>query len=373
MLAALLLVTLGSLGVGERSDLRDAYERAVAQQRERAWDEASRGYRLILEAEPDITAARVYLAETLLFAGEVEEARKELARARKDTPELLLPVLLEARLEGAGVLEELEARVPDPRVRRSLLENVLLEGEAYVSLGRPSIVLASLGDIDRAVADYRAAAQADPWNLEMHRLMGSALFKASRNLEAVEAFRAVVALDPGDAASYGQLGSSALRLMWWDTAIEALERARSLAGEQPGGLLALGYAYERKPDFERALSIYARVAELTPKWPQARYRMGRVLIKLDRLDEAERELTRALELDPEMAEAACFLGAVLLEKRQLEDAIAQLERAASLSPSYAKAHFYLSQAYLRAGRRDEAKGAMEAYRRLAAAGVAEPP
>lgn len=374
MAIPLLLATLVAMGVEERSsELREAFERAVAGQRERRWEEAARGYRRVLETEPDAVAARVYLAQVLLFTGRTEEARVELALAREAAPEPLLPLLLALKLDAAGASAELERRVPHPGLRRSLLDNVLLEGESYVSLGRPTIVLASLGDIEGALADYRASARIDPWNVEMHRLMGNALFKSSRNLEAVEAFRAVVALDPDDAAAHGQLGSSALRLMWWDTAIEALERARSLAGDSPGGLLALGYAYERKPDFAKALSLYASVAELAPNFPQAHYRMGRTLIKLDRLDEAERALSRALELDSGMVEAACFLGAVLLEKRDLEGAVAQLERATSLQPSFAKAHFYLSQAYLRSGRRDEAKVAMEAYRKLAASGEVEPP
>ena len=155
----------------------------------------------------------------------------------------------------------------------------------------------------RSIARWRRSI---PQNVDLHRHLGNAFFKASRNVEAAEAFEKAVALDPKDACAWGQLGSASLRLQWWDKAIEAFEKARTLEGDKPGGLLALGYAYERKPDFEKALDFYRRAAELSPSWAQPPYRRGRTLIKLDRREDAERELKRALEIDREPRGSALF-------------------------------------------------------------------
>ncbi len=311
---------------------------------------------------PELPAG-IYRAEALWRSGKVAEARSELENVSARAPQILLPLLLLARIEGVES-DELTRRVPDGRVRAKLLENAPMEGEDFVPIERPAIVLASLGEIDLALSEYHAAAAADPGNVVLHRHLGAAFFKASRNLEAAGAFESAVRLEPKDAGLWGQLGSSCLRLQWWDKAIEAFEKAQALEGEKPGGLLALGYAYERKPDFERALSFYKRASELAPRWAQPPYRAGRTLLKLDRRDDAERELKRAIEMDGNLAEARCFLGALYLDNLDLVAATRELKLAVSLSPRYAKAHFYLGQAYLRAGRREEAKAELAEYERI---------
>ncbi len=310
-----------------------------------------------------IVPAGIYRAEALWRSGKPEEARAELAQVRARAPEILLPLVLLARIDGVES-DELARRIPDARVRKSVLENAPMEGEDFVPIERPAIVLASVGAIDLALAEYRAVAELDPLNVDLHRHLGNAFFKASRNVEAAEAFRKAVSLDPKDAGAFGQLGSASLRLQWWDEAIEAFEKARSLEGDKPGGLLALGYAYERKPDFEKALDFYQRASKLSPSWAQPPYRRGRTLLKLDRREEAERELKRALELDSNLAEARCFLGALYLENQDLVAATRELELAVAQSPRYAKAHFYLGQAYLRAGRREEAKASLARYEQI---------
>jgi tetratricopeptide (TPR) repeat protein len=312
--------------------------------------------------EPEV-AAEIRRAESFWRSGKAEEARTELEKVRERAPSILLPLLILARVDGAES-EELKRLVPEARTRAVLLQNAPMEGEEFVPLERPAIVLASVGDLDRAITEYRAVAEVDPSNVDLHRHMGNAFFKAARNVEAVEAFEHAVALEPRDAASWGQLGSSRLRLQWWDKAIEAFEKARSIEGDKPGGLFALGYAWERKPDFEKALDFYERASKLSPSWAQPPYRRGRTLLKLDRLEDAERELKQALELDPKLAEARCFLGALYLESHDLAAATRELELSVSQAPRYAKAHFYLGQAYLRAGRREEAQAELARFEQI---------
>jgi tetratricopeptide (TPR) repeat protein len=356
---SLLASALAGLLLAPTQDL----ERALGYQESGRFEKAASSYRGLLAKDPDSVTARLYLAEALWLSGNREEAREELSRVRQRAPAILFPLVLLARIDGTES-EELVRRIPDARMRAKLLDDSFIEGETIVPIERAAIVLASMGAIDPALAEYRAAAEADPGNLDLHRHLGAFFFKASRDVEAVEAFERAVAIEPSDASSWGQLGSSRLRLQWWDEAIEALEKARSLSGDQPGGLLALGYAYERKPDFEKAVDFYRRAAALSPSWAQPHYRMGRTFIKLDRREEAERELKRAIELDSKLAEARSFLGALYLENRDLVSATRELELAVSLSPRYAKAHFYLAQAYSRAGRAEEAKAELASHERI---------
>ncbi len=318
---------------------------------------------LLLAGQDSSVTEEIRRAESFWRTGKTEEARAELSKVRGQAPELLLPLLLLARIDGVES-DELERLVPNARIRAALLENSPMEGEDFVPIERPAIVLASLGEMDLAIREYRAAAAADPANVDLHRHLGTAFFKASRSVEAAEALDRAVTLEPKDAGSWGQFGSACLRLQWWDKAIEAFEKARALEGDKPGGLLALGYAWERKPNFEKALDFYRRASELSPSWAQPPYRRGRTLLKLDRREDAERELKRALVLDSNLAEARCFLGALYLENGDLVSATRELELAISQSPRYAKAHFYLGQAYLRAGRREDAKAALARYEEI---------
>src|SRR3972149_1813555 len=126
VLAAMLIVLASSQG----------QDRSRAHQKEGRWEEAASGYRELLETDPDFVPARIYLAEVLWLSGKVEEARTELSRARDQAPELLLPLLLLARIEG-DESEELVSHIPDARTRAKLLANAVLEGDAFGPIERP--------------------------------------------------------------------------------------------------------------------------------------------------------------------------------------------------------------------------------------------
>ncbi len=170
----------------------------IAEHQGGRWTKAVDGYRRLLEAHPDFVPARVYLAEALWMSGHLEDARKELHTSSEQAPGLLLPLLLLlADTDGnQEALSALSSKLPDPTLRGRLQSSVNLEQRKFVPIGLPSLLLLSAGAVEESLGDYRRASQLDPGEPELHRRMGSGLFKARRFLEASEAFAGPLSVPP---------------------------------------------------------------------------------------------------------------------------------------------------------------------------------
>lgn len=150
-------------------------------------------------------------------------------------------------------------------------------------------------------------------------------------------------------------------------------------------------------DLEAAIKAYAELAANAPKFHNVQFACGRFLLAQHRDAEAVEAFRReientpnhllarlgiagikltddpagglpyaqqAVQLAPRLAEAHFLLGATLLGLNQTTQAIAELETAAKLDPNVPKIYFQLRRAYARAGRREDAARANEAFIRL---------
>jgi tetratricopeptide (TPR) repeat protein len=92
------------------------------------------------------------------------------------------------------------------------------------------------------------------------------------------------------------------------------------------------------------------------------YLLGSDLLNQKRDEEALPHLLRATELQPDFLPAWQNLGLAYLDTNQPEKAVECLEKARPLDQS--SISFALSTAYRRLGRAEEARKAMESYRKL---------
>jgi len=151
---------------------------------------------------------------------------------------------------------------------------------------------------------FRRIARNNPREADAHHLLGVALLKQHRPLEAVKHLEQAVAVDPKPMPYWQNLG-----------------RAYQQCGRDADALPAFEAATERALDS----------AECWQDW-------GTSLLANERLDDAERALKHAVLLDPGNPLARFNLGCVYLTWGEVREAAKRFAQALERKPDFEKAH-----------------------------------
>ena len=271
---------------------------------------------------------------------------------------LALAVLPERREEAPGWLEKaLESGVERPeRVRLEL-------GTALLETGRA----------EEARPHLEAAAEAMPETPEVwYRLARARQATGDREGagEAVERFQELSS--EADAADHagkkvGAALNEAQALAAENRLPEALSRVRELLAETPGVPRALAleakvlYSMRR---LDEALEQIRAAVEAAPGAVEYHYLEGVFLVELRRPEEAAAALRRALDIVPVLPEAWDHLGRLALQGGRIEEALTAFEKALQYGGEGEALRLFYAEALERAGRTEESREQMEAYRRL---------
>jgi tetratricopeptide (TPR) repeat protein len=171
---------------------------------------------------------------------------------------------------------------------------------------------ANAGRIPEALAEARAAVEADPDNLEALSIWGTAAAELGRFAEAAgpltRAADNVRAGSVGWANLNSQLARSLSNIGFWSAAAQRAEA----------------------------------VAQLDPPDPLVRQRIGAALARVGLIDRGLPHLQWAVRALPDWAEAQLEFGVACLSLGRLEAAEAALERAIALAPSWVQPHLGLA-------------------------------
>ena len=192
---------------------------------------------------------------------------------------------------------------------------------------------------------------------------------------AVEHFSAAISADPtyapayaGLADCYNQLGTvmvasgspSEMRPQAIRAAINALQIDPEL-GEAHG---ALAYARHYDWQWDAAERGFVRAIELDANNALVRLWYANYLASRQRLDQAVAQVEKAKELDPLSPVVMTNVGWTLSYAGRLQDAIAAFRKALELDPNYIQAHMRLAGAYVGLGQFDAALAENETVSRL---------
>jgi tetratricopeptide (TPR) repeat protein len=227
--------------------------------------------------------------------------------------------------------------------------------------------MARKGDLDGAMAEYKAALKLSPSYADARFFLSVVLAKKGDEKEAIKELRETIRLNPNHAEAHQFLGStlqhsvardiiSQTQMPKNDTRLdEAIKEDRIAVRLKPesaqthywlGSALELqgGHASEAKVELQEAL-------ELDPKTAGARDILGRILENEGNLDGAITEYQAELQLSPEDAnEALHFSLAQLFDKKgDLESAIAEYRQCDN-----AQSHFHLGADLEKKGNLNEA-------------------
>jgi tetratricopeptide (TPR) repeat protein len=168
--------------------------------------------------------------------------------------------------------------------------------EFHLFMGKAHL---NLEQYDMALADFQAAAQANPKLTFVHFNLGLAYLKKQDYEHARDEFLKDAAVEPDLALNYDELGD-VYSLMQQDSDAEksyreALRRDPRLVNSYVG----LAKAYQREEKYQPALSAIDSASNLDPGRTDIHYVRGQVLMHLGRKEEGKKELEASVRIDNE--------------------------------------------------------------------------
>src|SRR5712691_2955177 len=168
--------------------------------------------------------------------------------------------------------------------------------EYHLFMGKAHL---NLEQYDMALADFQAAAEANPKLTFVHFNIGLAYLKKQDYEHARDEFLKDAAVEPDLAFNYDQLGD-VYSLMQQDgnaekSYREALRRDPRLVNSYIG----LAKAYQREQKYPQALTAIDSAGRLDPNRTDIHYLKGQVLIHMGRKEEGKKELEASIRIDNE--------------------------------------------------------------------------
>jgi serine/threonine-protein kinase len=221
-------------------------------------------------------------------------------------------------------------------------------------------------DAREAIRYLQAAIAIRPRSSIAHQALGTALRKAGRVEDSIEAYRQAVLVEPDFAEAHGRLGLTLLKYAGnEDEAIPELREAIRLNPELAWAHQVLGIALKDDGRVAEALEVQRETVRRDPRSGLAHQSLGDCLQILGRDREALVAFRTAVELEA-LPVHHFDLGSCLARLDELEEAELQLRRAIELDPTFEAPKAALRFVLVRVGRGDEAlalfRGAIEARR-----------
>ncbi len=219
-----------------------------------------------------------------------------------------------------------------------------------------------LGNLEKAIATFRAAIQKNPNLTAAHYNLGLGLAQIGKPKEAINAFYRSIQLKPDFAIAYSNIAAASLEINDTKTAITYSKRAIELAPNLAVAYYNLGLSLKQQKDLRGAIIQLQKSASLDPKSPETAYNLGLLIQETGDLNQAKTFFLQALTLNPKYAEANYNLGAVLLieakTQPELSEVITYFRQAIELQKAqkkdYANAYYGLGVAFAKLGKKPEA-------------------
>jgi tetratricopeptide (TPR) repeat protein len=184
----------------------------------------------------------------------------------------------------------------DERATAQLIKAGEGSPEFHLFMGKAHL---NLEQYELALADFQAAAEANPKLTFVHFNLGLTYLKKQDYERARDEFLKDAAIEPDVVNNYDELGD-VYSLLQQDS--EAEKNYREALRRDPrmvNPYVGLAKIYQREEKYPQALSAIESAGKLDPGRTDIHYLKGQVLIRLGRKDEGKKELETSVRLDNE--------------------------------------------------------------------------
>ncbi len=285
-----------------------------------------------------------------------ELARAQASRAQALSARAALGKEARAQLEQAigSVRRQVEENPSDPALRlylanllrdardldaaeKEALEALRIEpllASAQVTIG---LIRRERGDVPGAEAAYREAIRLDPALAEAHSNLGAILAARGSAAEALAELRKAVALDPslGDAAA--NLASFLIEQHKPEEAMAVLRQGLLWSETNARLHYNLGVLFQSQGDRTNAVKAYENAIRLDSGYARPKNNLATLYADMGRLDEAIALLREVVAQEPGNERAHYNLGVAFRAKGDTKEAANEFAAALRINPGYAEA------------------------------------
>ncbi|MFN0245078.1 MAG: protein kinase domain-containing protein [Planctomycetota bacterium] len=224
-------------------------------------------------------------------------------------------------------------RARDPlRAMNAVTEALALPCHDAEALSARAEVYVAKGDIDTALADYRASAQADATFVEPRVAMGWLYFDRGELEGAEKSFADAAALDARSASAIAGRGALAWRRGDAPTASERFDEALALDPASARASRYVGRVRLDRGDADGAITALVEAKRNDPRSAETLAWLGEAYLARQRFDEADAQLKESLDADPKAPAVRELRAAFLLERERTSEAAEFLKDAVERHP-----------------------------------------
>jgi len=195
------------------------------------------------------------------------------------------------------------------------------------------------GQIDRAVAEYKAALALKPDFADAYNNLGVALLAQGSTEDAVAHYECALILNPDHFNARSNLGNARLAQGRIGEAIVHYERSLAITPGHAAAHCNLANALAAQGRTEEAVARYRHALLLSPDYADANNNLGNLLSAQGNIDEAALHYRRALAVNPDDASAHNNLANILRDQGKFSEALIHYDRALAVAPANAVAHY----------------------------------
>jgi tetratricopeptide (TPR) repeat protein len=201
---------------------------------------------------------------------------------------------------------------------------------------------------------YQTTIERNPECWMAHDLLGHSLALRGQIDEAIAQYRAALTIKPDDTEGRVSLGNILGRRGQVDEAIAHFQAALKARPDYAEAHNSLGAVLASRGRFDEAIVQYEEALQTKPNYSEALNNLGIALASRGKLEEAIARYQAALAIRPNVAEVHNNLGVALARHGQVDDAIRQYQAAVKIEPGFAGAYKNLGNALAGCGRISEA-------------------
>jgi len=216
--------------------------------------------------------------------------------------------------------------------------------------------LTQQGKVDEAIAELQALEASDPATKGLALELGTAYYKKSDFMKAIEYLKKAAAADPANGEATQLLGLSYYLGGHPADAIPLLEKVQGwYPRANVDAAYILGICYIQTKDYEGARKAFAKMFDVPPDSAASYLFTARMLKRKEYDPVAEEYALKAATLDPKLPLVHYLLGELYIYKSRIPEAIAELQKELAINPAHPGTYYTLADAYVRVQKYDEAE------------------
>jgi tetratricopeptide (TPR) repeat protein len=212
------------------------------------------------------------------------------------------------------------------------------------------------GKVDEAIAELQSVEASAPNTKGVNLELGTAYYKKSDYVRAVEFLKKAVAEDPTNNEATQLLGLSYYLNGYPGQAIPLLEKVQAwFPRANVDASYILGICYIQTKNYSQARKAFARMFDVPEDSASSYLFTARMLFRQEFDPIAEEYAQKAVTLDPKLPLAHFLLGELYLFKSRVPEAVTEFQKELAINPAHAAAYYKLADAYSRIQKYDDAE------------------